>query len=283
MTAISFEFFPPKSSDAKKNLIETAQNLSKHDPGYFSVTFGAGGSTQSHTPQTVKALQQITKIPTAPHISCIGSTPHHIKAMLDDYKENAINSLVALRGDMPSGSGNDAGEFKYASELIHFIRESTNDYFDIHVAAYPECHPETQHPQKDLLNFKKKVDAGASSAITQYFYNADAYEQFLCNCAKLNIDIPIIPGIMPITNFIQLNRFSRMCGAEIPQWIRLQLESYGDDLESIKAFGADIVTRLCERLLKLGAPGLHFYTLNKEKPTTEILKRLDLRVPETLH
>lgn len=273
-TPISFEFFPPKSDDTLATLIKTAKTLCDYGPEYFSVTYGAGGSTQTKTIHTVETLAAETGVPVAPHLSCIGSTRATIATMLEHYQSKKINRLVCLRGDLPSGLAGNHGDFTYASDLVRFIRDTTGDYFHIEIAAYPQCHPQSRHISDDIIHFKTKVDAGANAAITQYFYNADAYEQFLEDCAKAHITIPIIPGIMPITNYTQLSRFSDMCGAEIPKWIRTRLEGFGDDTKSLQTFGTEVVGRLCEKLLTLGAPGLHFYTLNKLSATTAILNQV---------
>ncbi len=271
----SFEFFPPKTEDGIAKLTETSKKLAALNPRFFSVTFGAGGSTRDRTFDTVVDLQNESGIETAPHLSCISSTRDNIREMLQGYQEKGISHIVALRGDMPSGMV-EAGEFRYANELVAFIREETADHFHIEVAAYPEYHPQASNPDKDLANFKRKVEAGASSAITQYFYNADAYFRFIDNCEKSGIDIPIVPGIMPITNYYQLTRFSDACGSEIPRWIRKRLEAYGEDLDSIRAFGEEVVTGMCERLLAHGSPGLHFYTLNRAEPALAVWKNLGL-------
>ena len=271
----SFEFFPPKTEEGIAKLAETSKKLATVKPRFFSVTFGAGGSTRDHTFETVVDLQKKSGIETAPHLSCICSTRENIREILSAYQAGGINHIVALRGDMPSGMV-EAGEFRFASELIAFIRKETGDHFHIEVAAYPEYHPQASSPDKDLANFKRKVEAGASSAITQYFYNADAYFRFIDSCEQAGIDIPIVPGIMPITNYHQLARFSDACGSEIPRWIRKRLESYGEDLDSIRAFGEEVVTKMCERLLQHGSPGLHFYTLNRATPALAIWKNLDL-------
>ena len=276
--AYSFEFFPPKTEDGINRLAATSQALAAVHPRFFSVTFGAGGSTRDRTFNTVISLQKNSGIDTAPHLSCISSTRENIREMLNGYRNRGINHIVALRGDMPSGMG-EAGEFRYANELVAFIREETGDHFHIEVAAYPEYHPQATSPDKDLENFKRKVDAGASSAITQYFYNPDAYFRFIDRCNSVNIDIDIVPGIMPITNYYQLARFSDACGAEIPRWIRKRLEAYGENLESIRAFGEEVVTRLCAQLLEKGAPGLHFYTLNRAAPALAIWNNLGLGTP----
>ncbi|HUT39775.1 MAG TPA: methylenetetrahydrofolate reductase [NAD(P)H] [Gammaproteobacteria bacterium] len=271
----SFEFFPPKTADGIAKLEATCLKLATLKPRFFSVTFGAAGSTRDRTFETVTDIQAKSGIETAPHLSCICSTRDNISEMLNGYMAKGIRHIVALRGDMPSGMV-EAGEFRYANELVSFIRETTGDHFHIEVAAYPEYHPQATSPDRDLANFKRKVAAGADSAITQYFYNADAYLNFIDRCAKQDILIPIVPGIMPITNYYQLVRFSDACGAEIPRWIRRRLESYGEDLKSIRAFGEEVVTGLCERLLAHGAPGLHFYTLNRAEPALAVWTNLGL-------
>ncbi len=271
----SFEFFPPKTTDGLAKLERTSQLLAGLQPRFFSVTFGAGGSTRDRTREVVVDIQEKSGIETAPHISCISSTQENIREMLQVYQEHGIRHLVALRGDMPSGMV-EAGEFRHANELVEFIRTETGNHFHIEVAAYPEYHPQAISPDRDLANFKRKVEAGASSAITQYFYNADAYFRFVERCNQVGIDLPIVPGIMPITNYHQLARFSDACGAEIPRWIRKRLESFGEDLEAIRSFGEDVVTAMCARLLEHGAPGLHFYTLNRAEPAVAIWKNLGL-------
>lgn len=268
----SFEFFPPKTPEGMEKLRTTRKQLAQLKPKFFSVTFGAGGSTRDRTLETVLEIQG-EGLNAAPHLSCIGSTRASLHEILQQYRQNGIRHIVALRGDLPSGMV-ETGEFRYANELVEFIRKETGDHFLIEVAAYPEYHPEARSPQEDLLNFKRKVDAGANSAITQYFYNADAYFRFADEARKAGVSAPIVAGIMPITNSSQLQRFSEMCGAEIPRWIRLKLNSYGDDSASIKAFGLDVVTQMCERLLQGGAPGLHFYSLNQAAATTAIWQRL---------
>jgi methylenetetrahydrofolate reductase (NADPH) len=269
---ISIEFFPPKTPEGAEKLRTARQRLAELQPKYFSVTFGAGGSTQQGTLSTVLEIQAEGHVG-APHLSCVGGTRESIRAILQELKSHGIRRIVALRGDLPSGYGG-AGELRYASDLVEFIRRETGDWFHIEVAAYPEMHPQARSPQDDLQAFARKVQAGANAAITQYFYNPDAYFQFLDNTHKLGVDVPIVPGIMPITNYMQLMRFSDMCGAEIPRWIRLKLASFGDDSASIKAFGLDVVTGLCERLLAGGAPGLHFYSMNQAGPTTAVWQRL---------
>lgn len=268
----SIEFYPPKTPEGADKLRVARAKLAQLAPQYFSVTFGAGGSTQSGTLDTVLEIMQEGHAG-APHISCVGGSRAQIREILERYRSHGIRRLVALRGDLPSGYGG-GGELRYASELVEFIRAESGDWFHIEVAAYPEVHPQARSPQDDLQNFARKVQAGADAAITQYFYNADAYFQFMDQTRKLGIDVPIVPGIMPITNYTQLMRFSDMCGAEIPRWVRLKLASFGDDSASIKAFGLDVVTQLCERLLAGGAPGLHFYSMNQAAPTTALWQRL---------
>ena len=270
----SFEFFPPNTDEGALKLAQTANQLALLKPKFFSVTYGAGGSTQA---RTLKAVQDLRAAghDAAPHVSCIGSTQASIRDILRQYQENGIKHLVALRGDLPSGTAS-AGEFHYANELVAFIRKEFGNQFLIEIAAYPEYHPQAKSARDDLLNFKRKVEAGADSAITQYFFNLDCYEHFINECEKMKIAIPIVPGIMPIGRFSQLARFSDACGAEIPRWIRKKLEGYGDDTASIRAFGLDVITKLCEDLLKAGAPGLHFYTMNQADLTTAIWKRLGL-------
>lgn len=277
---ISIEFFPPKTAEGAEKLRIVRNKLVTLQPKYFSVTFGAGGSTQQGTRDTVLEIQR-EGFEAAPHLSCVGSSPDSLRAILADYKAHGIRRLVALRGDLPSGygaSGATSGEFRYANELIAFIRAETGDWFHIEAAAYPEMHPQAKSPQQDLHSFVRKVHAGANAAITQYFYNADAYFRFVDAVRKEGVDVPVVAGIMPITNYSQLMRFSDMCGAEIPRWIRLKLASFGDDSESIKAFGVDVVTELCARLLDGGAPGLHFYSLNQSVPTLAICAGLNGRI-----
>ena len=270
----SFEFFPPKTAEGMDKLRATRDQLAQLKPKFFSVTFGAGGSTRDRTLETVRDIQASGSA-AAPHLSCIGSTEENIRDILGEYKIQGIRHLVALRGDLPSGSM-DAGEFNYANELVAFIRKETGDWFEIEVAAYPEIHPQARSYTADLANFKRKIDAGANAAITQYFFNADAYFRFVDEVQALGVVQPVVPGIMPIGNYVQLARFSDACGAEIPRWLRKKLESYGDDLVSIRAFGLDVITAMCERLLANGAPGLHFYTMNQAGPTTTIWQRLGL-------
>ncbi len=270
----SCEFFPPKTADGQAKLRVTKRQLEQLKPRFFSVTFGAGGTTRDGTLSTVLEIQR-DGFDAAPHLSCIGGSRESIASILDEYKASGIRHVVALRGDMPSGMV-EIGDFRFASELIAFIRERSGDWFHIEAAAYPETHPQAKSPQDDLLNFKRKVDAGANAGITQYFYNADAYFRFRDDCADIGVAAPIVPGIMPITNFTQLARFSDACGAEIPRWMRVKFQSFGDDRASIRSFGLDVVTDLCDRLLSQGAPGLHFYTLNIAGPTSTIWQRLGL-------
>ena len=271
----SFEFFPPKTAEGVKKLEATSQTLAALKPGFFSVTFGAGGSTRDRTFETVIDIQEKSGIEVAPHLSCISSTRENIHEILSSYRDQDIRHMVALRGDIPSGTV-EAGEFRYANELVSFIREETGDHFHIEVAAYPEYHPQASSPDRDFANFKRKIEAGADSAITQYFYNADAFFRFTDHCEAAGIDIPVVPGIMPITNYHQLARFSDNCGAEIPRWIRKRLEAYGEDLESIRAFGEEVVTGVCTRLVEQGVSGLHFYTLNRAEPSIAIWKNLGI-------
>ncbi|EDY87275.1 5,10-methylenetetrahydrofolate reductase [gamma proteobacterium HTCC5015] len=270
----SFEFFPPKTDRGREKLLGVHRELAELNPEFFSVTFGAGGSTRDGTLDTVTAIQERGSA-AAPHISCIGSSKSEIDQLLNTYQERGINRLVALRGDMPSGQY-AAGDFAYANDLVEHIRTTTGDHFHIEVAAYPEFHPQAKNAEDDLTNFVRKVNAGANSAITQYFYNLDAYLRFVEAAQGRGVEIPIIPGIMPITNYSKLARFSDACGAEIPRWIRKRLEAYGDDSDSIKAFGQDIVTQLCSDLLDNGAPGLHFYTMNQTEPNRAIWQALNL-------
>jgi len=274
----SFEFFPPKTPAGVEKLRATCAKLGELNPRYFSVTFGAGGSTQHGTLDTVLDIRRAGH-DAAPHLSCIGSSRDSLRAILKEYQSHDIRRIVALRGDLPSGYGAmdlSSGECRHANELVEFIRAETGDWFHIEVAAYPEMHPQAKSPQDDVANFVRKVKAGADSAITQYFYNPDAYFRFVDEVRKAGAEAPITAGIMPITNYTQLMRFSDMCGAEIPRWIRLKLAAYGDDTDSIRAFGLDVVTDLCERLLAGGAPGLHFYTLNQAVATHAIWSRLNL-------
>ncbi len=273
MIPLSFEFYPPKTDDQRAQLDRTARKLAAHTPEYVSCTFGAGGSTLSYTSETVRHLKQHHGFEAAPHLSCVGGTRQEIRELLKLYRAIGCQRLVALRGDLPSGMG-FPGDLRYASELIEFIRAEHGDAFRIEVGAYPETHPQAADALADLKHFKAKVDAGADAAITQYFYNADAYFHFVDAVRRLGVEVPIIPGVMPIANFSQLRRFSEQCGAEIPRWISRRMQAYGDDSESIRAFGAEVVAQLCQRLLDGGAPSLHFYTLNLAKPTTSVLELL---------
>lgn len=270
----SFEFFPPKTEDGAAKLRAVHAELSKLNPKFFSVTFGAGGSTQERTFGTVAEIQSAGS-DAAPHLSCVGQSREDIRNILKRYQDQGIKRLVALRGDLPSGMG-EPGELRYANELVEFIRSETGDHFHIEVAAYPEFHPQARSATSDLDNFARKVKAGADGALTQYFYNPDAYFRFLDDCSKRDVTIPIVPGIMPITNFTNLSRFSDACGAEIPRWVRHRLEGFGDDKESIIAFGEEVVTDLCNTLLEAGAPGLHFYTMNQTAPCLAIWRNLGL-------
>lgn len=270
----SFEFYPPKTEEGVANFEIVLSQLATRNPDFYSVTFGAGGSTRDKTFSTVMDIKA-KGYAAAPHLSCVASTKDSIRSILNDYQEQGIRKIVALRGDLPSGTLS-AGEFRYANELVRFIREETGAHFDIHVAAYPEVHPQAANANDDFNNFKRKVEAGANAAITQYFYNAESYFHFVDRCQQNGLDIPIVPGIMPITQYAQLFRFSEMCGADIPRWMRKRLESYGDDRAAVQAFGLEVVVKLCQQLLDNGAPGLHFYTMNQAGPTLAILDRLSL-------
>jgi len=272
---ISFEFFPPRTPEAVRRLETTRARLAGFGPAFFSVTFGAGGSTRDLTLETVLAVREATGIECAPHISCIGTPAAELREILQRYCAHGIRRVVALRGDMPSGL-TGFGELRYANELVEFIRRETGRQFHIEVAAYPEFHPQAPTAAADLANFKRKVDAGADSAITQYFFNPDAYFRFVDDCTRMGITIPIVPGIMPITNFSQLARFSEMCGAEIPRWLAKRLQDFGDDRAAIREFGIDVTTALCARLLEHGAPGLHFYTMNQFEALEAVFQRLGL-------
>ena len=283
MTAVStnpifsMEFFPPRTPEAEASLARVIEQLAPLKPRFCSVTFGAAGSTREKTFETVLSLQPLG-LEGAPHLSCIASTKDNIREVLTAYQAADIRHIVALRGDMPSGMLS-AGEFRYANELVAFIREETQDHFHIEVAAYPEMHPQAPNFRTDIQNFKRKVDAGANSAITQYFFNPEAYFRFLDDCERADIDLPIVPGIMPITNHTQIARFSEMCGADIPRWIRKRLEQLGDDREGIRAFGLEVISDLCRRLLEEGAPGLHFYTLNQSEAVIGIYRNLGMTIP----
>ncbi|SDW16955.1 methylenetetrahydrofolate reductase [NAD(P)H] [Marinobacter mobilis] len=276
----SFEFFPPKTDQGKDKLQVVRDRLAGVNPDFFSVTFGAGGSTRDRTVETVLNLHK-QGISTAPHLSCVGGTRESVAELLDLYKANGINRIVALRGDLPSGMG-ASGELRYANELVEFIREHSGDTFNIEVAAYPEFHPQARNAEDDLKNFARKVQAGANSAITQYFFNPDSYFYFIDRLEKMNVTIPVVPGIMPIVNFSSLVRFSDMCGADIPRWIRKQLEAYGDDTDSIRKFGEEVITDMCQKLLDAGVPGLHFYTLNQAEPSINIWQYLGISEREKI-
>jgi methylenetetrahydrofolate reductase (NADPH) len=271
---ISFEFFPPKTPEGVEKLTAVRQKLYALKPEFFSVTYGAGGSTQDGTLQTVQAILA-DGFDAAPHFSCIGASRESVRAQLAQFKAAGIKRMVALRGDLPSGHGM-FGEFKYASELIAFIRAEAGDHFHIEVGCYPEMHPQAKSPEADLQAYAIKVKAGASSAITQYFFNSDAYFRFVDDAHKLGATIPVVPGIMPITNSSQLMRFSDACGAEIPRWIRTRLQAFGDDTASIKSFGLEVITDLCDQLRNAGVPGIHFYSMNQAATVMEICKHLDL-------
>jgi methylenetetrahydrofolate reductase (NADPH) len=272
----SFEFFPTKTDAGHEKLMTVARQLAGYNPDFFSCTYGAGGSTRDRTVNTVLQLDGEIKVPTAPHLSCVGDSAEDLRSLLKLYQSNGIKRIVALRGDLPSGMGMASGEMRYANELVEFIRRETGEHFHIEVAAYPEMHPQARNFEDDLANFVRKARAGADSAITQYFFNADSYFYFVDRVRQMGVDIPIVPGIMPITNYSKLARFSDACGAEIPRWIRKQLESYGDDLDSIQGFGEQVISQMCEQLLAGGAPGLHFYTLNQAEASLAIWHNLKL-------
>lgn len=273
MIPVSLEFFPPKTDEQHAQLERALPRLKALAPEYVSVTFGAGGSTLTQTPHTVQHLREKHALEVAPHVSCMGGSRAEIGVLLADYRKLGCKRIVALRGDLPSGMASP-GDFRYASDLVDFIRREHNGYFHIEVACYPECHPQSDHAQADLKHFKHKVEAGADGAITQYFFNADAYFRFVEDARAAGIGIPIVPGIMPIANFTQLRRFSDLCGAEIPRWIGKRMLAYGDDAEAVREFGADVVAAMCRRLLEGGAPSLHIYTLNRARATTAVLQRL---------
>lgn len=270
----SFEFFPPKTDKGIEKLKLVRDQLGALKPKYFSVTYGAGGSTQQGTFDTVMSIRA-AGFDAAPHLTCVGASRQSLRELLQQYIDHDIHRIVALRGDMPSGM-HSSGEFHYANELVAFIRAEFGDHFHIEVAAYPEFHPQARNAQNDLDNFKRKIEAGANSAITQYFFNPDAYFRFIDDCERLGIEVPVVPGIMPITNYSNLARFSDMCGAEIPRWIRKRLEAFADDTDSIKAFGEDVITDLGHQLLEAGAPGLHFYSMNQADASMAIWKNLGL-------
>jgi methylenetetrahydrofolate reductase (NADPH) len=272
----SFEFFPTKTEAGHEKLMNVARQLAGYNPDFFSCTYGAGGSTRDRTLNTVLQLDGEIKVQTAPHLSCVGDSKAELRELLNLYKNAGIKRIVALRGDLPSGMGMASGELRYANELVSFIREETADHFHIEIAAYPEMHPQARNFEDDIANFVRKARAGADSAITQYFFNADSYFYFVERVRKLGVELPIVPGIMPITNYSKLARFSDACGAEIPRWVRKQLEAYGDDIDSIQAYGEQVISEMCERLLQGGAPGLHFYTLNQAEPSLAIWNNLKL-------
>lgn len=276
-TELSIEFFPPQTPEGVEKLRVVRGKLAILKPEFFSVTFGAGGSTRERTFSVVKEIAA-EGFDAAPHLSCVGSTRDNIREILNEYRAAGIRRIVALRGDLPSGMA-EAGEFRYANELVEFIRTETGDHFHLEIAAYPEWHPQARYPRDDLANFARKAKAGADSAITQYFYNADAYFHFVDEVRALGVDIPIVPGIMPIVSFSKLARFSDACGAELPRWMRRKFEGFGDDTDAVRAFGLDVVTELCTRLIKGGAPGLHFYSMNQSALTLEICQRLGLHTP----
>jgi methylenetetrahydrofolate reductase (NADPH) len=275
-TRLSFEFFPPKSFEGMQDLLVVAEQLKAHSPEFFSVTFGAGGSTRDRTIETVNTLKEKIGVPVAPHISCIGYDKNELANILDEYKLMGVKRIVVLRGDLPSGMVS-SGDFELASEFVKFIRVMTGDHFIIEVAAYPEYHPQAKSALEDIINLKDKFEAGANCAITQYFFNTDAYFYFMDECVKYDINMPIIPGIMPIMQFSKLVRFSELCGAEVPRWLYKRLEAYGNDIQSVQAFGFDVVSRMCERLLAGGAPGLHFYTLNQGDMCTRLLRQFSIK------
>ena len=272
----SFEFFPTKTEAGHEKLLNVARQLAGYNPDFFSCTYGAGGSTRDRTLNTVLQLDGDIKVPTAPHLSCVGDSVEELRSLLKLYQDAGIKRIVALRGDLPSGMGIASGELRYANDLVEFIRRETGDHFHIEVAAYPEMHPQARNFEDDIANFVRKARAGADSAITQYFFNADSYFYFVERVRAMGVNIPIVPGIMPITNYSKLARFSDACGAEIPRWVRKQLEAYGDDIDSIQAFGEQVITQMCEQLLAGGAPGLHFYTLNQAEPSLAIWHNLKL-------
>jgi methylenetetrahydrofolate reductase (NADPH) len=272
----SFEFFPTKTEAGHEKLMNVARQLATYNPDFFSCTYGAGGSTRDRTLNTVLQLDGEIKVPAAPHLSCVGDNKADLRDLLGLYKNAGIKRIVALRGDLPSGMGMASGELRYANDLVEFIRNETGDHFHIEVAAYPEMHPQARNFEDDIANFVRKAKAGADSAITQYFFNADSYFYFVERVRKLGVELPIVPGIMPITNYSKLARFSDACGAELPRWVRKQLEAYGDDIDSIQAYGEQVISEMCERLLQGGAPGLHFYTLNQAEPSLAIWNNLKL-------
>ncbi|HUD42247.1 MAG TPA: methylenetetrahydrofolate reductase [NAD(P)H] [Dokdonella sp.] len=272
MPPISFEFFPPKTDEQRATLEKTVAALQPRRPQYVSMTFGAGGSTLSYTLEAVRDLLG-HGLDAAPHLSCMGGSRAEIRELIQSYRALGVKRIVALRGDLPSGMAS-FGDLRYASDLVEFIRAESGDHFHIEVACYPEVHPQAADAHADLLHFKRKIDAGANGAITQYFYNPDGYFRFVEAAQRLGVDAPIVPGIMPISNFSQLKRFSELCGAEIPRWLAKRLAAYADDADAIREFSSDVVADLCRTLLERGAPGLHFYTLNRARPTLSVLDRL---------
>lgn len=273
--SISFEFFPPKSDDGLEKLVAVQQKLLKKNPKFFSVTYGAGGSTRDRTWKTVMAVKE-AGVDTAPHLSCVGQSREELIELINQYRDAGITRIVTLRGDLPSGMGAIQSDLRFADDLVRLIREVSGDHFHLEVAAYPEMHPQARSFSDDIDHFKRKIDAGANSGITQYFYNAEAYAAYMDELVKRGVTAPVFPGIMPITNYANLVRFSDSCGADIPRWIRKKLESLQHDEVALKDFGAEVVTRLCERLLAMGAPGLHFYTMNQSVPNLRILDNLGL-------
>jgi methylenetetrahydrofolate reductase (NADPH) len=273
---LSLEFFPPRTEQGSDKLKTVIDGFKTLQPEYFSVTYGAGGTTQEKTMETVRYIQQHTEFAAAPHLTCIGATQESVRDLLNTYEGMGVNRIVALRGDLPSGMM-DPGEFKYASDLIAFIKAEKGDTFHLEVAAYPETHPQARNCEIGIKWFKHKVDQGADSAITQYFYNVDSYLYFIDNCERHGIDLPIVPGVMPITNYENLIRFSEGCGAEVPRWLKCRLESFEDDIDSLRAFGQDVVTELAQRLLDAGAPGIHFYSMNQLEPTLSIAQSLSFK------
>ncbi len=277
MTALSFEFFPTQTDEGARKLRVQASQLADNNPEFFSVTYGAGGSTRDRTRNTLLAARDATDLPVMPHLACIGHNKEQIRSILKDYMDLGINRIIALRGDRPSGIGTiEYDDFQYASQLVEFIRQETGDHFHIEIAAYPEVHPQARSMESDLDNFRRKIEAGANSAITQYFFNPDAYYYFMDRITAMGVNAPVVPGIMPITNYMKLARFSDNCGAEMPRWLRKQLEAYGDDSASIRQFGEEVITGLCEKLVSYGVPALHFYTLNQAGPSMAIVKNLNL-------
>ncbi len=268
----SFEFFPPRTEEGSQNLSQVVEDLNQFDPEFFSVTFGAGGSTKEKTLETVIAIKE-SGATAVPHISCISSTKEEIKSLINEYQSRGINRIVALRGDNPSGVVSYK-DFQYANDLVKFIRDETGDFFQIEVAAYPEFHPESLSASSDVESFQRKINSGANGAITQFFFNVDAYFKFVEDCQKKSINVPIVPGIMPIYNIKQLSRFAGNCGSEIPRWLKMRLEDYEDDIESLRSYGIDVITELCETLVQFEVPGIHFYTLNKSQIISKIIKNL---------